>query len=167
MSKTHWKKLFNPNYMGAYSFEENEQKELRIKSIKVEKVTGRDKKAEDCAVIYFEGKEKPLICNKTNAKAIAHLTGSDYIEDWVGVVIRLVVKEVRAFGDVVDAVRVDLKKVRQPKKEKPVFDETSSNWSKAIEAVKSGAYSVEAFTAKYTLTKSALAKLKAAANEAV
>lgn len=167
MSKTHWKKLFNPNYMGAYSFEENEQKELRIKSIKVEKVTGRDGKAEDCTVIYFEGKEKPLICNKTNAKAIAHLTGSDYVEDWVGVVIRLVVKEVRAFGDVVDAVRVDLKKVTQPKPGKEFFDQDHPNWHKALAAVKSGAYTVEAITKKYQVGKGALNELKLAANEAV
>jgi len=167
MSKTHWKKLYNPNYMGAYSFLENETKELRIKAIKSEKVTGQDGKAEDCTVLHWEGSEKPLILNKTNAKAIAHLTGSNYIEDWTGVVIALHVKEVRAFGSVVDAVRVSMKKPKQSEPVKEFFDESHANWQKALKAVASGSYKVEAITAKYQVGKTALETLKKAENEAV
>lgn len=152
MTKTHWKKLFNPNYMGAYSFNEGESKELRIKAIKVEPVTGKDGKPEDCTVIYFQGNEKPLICNKTNAKAIAHITGSNFIEDWVGVTIRLITKEVKAFGDVVDAVRVDLKKVTTKKPEKEVLGIEHHNFQKALKAVETGQYTIEAILRKYTLT---------------
>lgn len=171
MAKTHWKKLYNPNYMGVYSFLEGESKELRIQSIKIESVVGRDGKAEDCTVIHWHGSEKPLICNKTNAKAIAHVVGSDYIEDWVGVTVRLITKEVRAFGDVVDAVRVDVKKVPQAKPGKESFDESHPNWKKALQAVKNGQYTVKAIQGKYQITKDALKVMqeaeKTATNEAV
>lgn len=165
--KTHWKKLFNPNYLGAYSFDENETKELKIKLVKVEQVIGKDGKKEDCTVIYFAGNEKPLICNKTNAKAIAELTGSNYIEDWIGVTIALVVKEVRAFGDVVDAVRVSLKRPAQRKPEREVMDEFHLNFEKALAAVKAGQYKAADVAKKYHLTKSANELLKAAQNEAL
>ena len=164
--KTHWKKLYNPNYMGSYSFNEGEVKELKIKAIKKEPVTGQNGKKEEVTVIHWEGKEKPLICNKTNAKAIATLTGSDYIEDWVGVTIALGVKEVRAFDGVVDAVRVLMKKPKAEKKPE-IMDENHPNFAKAYEAVKAGQYTIEAIQSKYQLTEIAFKYLQQAENEAV
>lgn len=164
--KTHWKKLYNPNYMGSYSFDEGEVKELKVKAIKKEEVTGQNGKKEEVTVISWESKEKPLICNKTNARAIATLTGSDYIEDWVGVTIALGVKEVRAFDGVVDAVRVLMKKPKAEKKVE-ILDEGHPNFAKACEAVRAGQYTIKAIQAKYQLTKQAYQIIKQAENEAV
>lgn len=164
--KTHWKKLYNPNYMGSYSFAEGEVKNLKISQIKVEPVTGRDGKPEDCTVIYFEGNEKPLICNKTNAKAIAHVTKSNYIEDWIGVTIQLIVREVKAFGDMVDAVRVSLKSIKQKVKQKKTFDESNENWDAAIKSLELGQYTIEAFKSNYQIPAGALKKLEEAAKKA-
>lgn len=40
MTKTHWKRMCNPDYIGAYALEPNEDKILTIKEIKQEIITG-------------------------------------------------------------------------------------------------------------------------------
>jgi len=164
MEKTHWKKLYNPNYLGAYAFLPNEQKTLTISKVLVESVTGADGKSEECTVIHFAQDEKPLICNKTNAKAIASVTGSDYIEDWIGQDITLLTKQVRAFGDMVDAVRVDHRKPKPKKVEKELMTVKHPAFDKALKAIESGQYTVKAVQSKYALDADALTKLKAAEN---
>ena len=54
-----------------------------------------------------------MILNATNGKAIQKIAGSGYIEQWEGVRITLKVEAVKAFGDIVDAVRVSRKKPPQ------------------------------------------------------
>lgn len=104
---THWKKLTNPLYIGAYDFQPNEEKVGTIAYVRQESVIGADGKKEDCTVAHFSEKElKPLILNVTNCKAITKLYKSPYIEDWAGKTIVMRVQQVRAFGEVVDAVRI-------------------------------------------------------------
>lgn len=110
MALTHWKKLDNPDYIGAYAFQPNEEKIVTIKKVCREIVTGAEGKKEECTVVHFMENEKPLILNATNGKQIQKIAGTGYIEQWVGVRIILVVQTVKAFGDVVDAVRVSKKK---------------------------------------------------------
>ena len=107
MNKTHWKKLNNPDYLGAYAFQPGEEKTVTIREVKRQTVynpSGGGK--EECTVAYFEEDVKPLILNTTNCKAITKVWGTPYIEDWPGRRIILKVKKVNAFGEVVDAVRV-------------------------------------------------------------
>jgi len=105
--KTHWKKFHNPDYIGAYAFQPEETKVLTIKSAKQESVKGTSGKSDDCLVVHFEQPGvKPLICNVTNSKTIAHIAGSAYVEDWPGTSVELFVTEVQAFGDTVEAVRI-------------------------------------------------------------
>lgn len=104
--KTHWKKLTNPNYLGAYSIEDGRDLILTIKNVREEKVTGADGKKDDCVVCYFYENVKPMILNSTNMKTIAKLYRTNFIEDWVGKKIQIGVEQVRAFGDIVDALRV-------------------------------------------------------------
>ena len=102
---THWKKLTNPNYLGAYAFEAGEEKIVTIDFVEQEEVISTDGKAEVCIVAHLAG-EKPLILNKTNCKAISRLLGTPYIEEWSGHRITLAVQRVKAFGEETDAVRV-------------------------------------------------------------
>ncbi len=105
--KTHWKKLTNPDYLGAYAFQPGEEKTLTIKEVKRELVynpSGAGK--EECTVAYFVEPVKPLILNVTNCKTITKVWGTPYIEDWGGLRITLKVKKISAFGEMVDAVRV-------------------------------------------------------------
>lgn len=88
-NKTHYKSLFNPNYLGGYSFNPGEELVATISSVAVETVVGVGGKKEDCTVIRFAEDMKPLIMNKTNGKSISKVAGSPYTEDWAGVKIQM------------------------------------------------------------------------------
>ena len=103
---THWKKLSNPDYLGSYAFEPGQEMTLTIAGVRKEMVTGADGKQEECIVARFKENVKPMILNATNCKAISKLYKTPYIEEWAGKQIILRVQQVRAFGDVVDALRV-------------------------------------------------------------
>lgn len=108
MAKTHWKKLTNPLYLGAYSIEDGQDLILTISTVRVEKVVGPDGKTEECTVAHFTDSpdKKPMILNSTNCKTIAKLLGTPYIEEWSGKAIQVGIERVKAFGDVVEALRV-------------------------------------------------------------
>lgn len=56
---------------------------------------------------FAENDVKPLVLNTTNNKTIAKVLKTPYVEQWTGKKIQLFVQpNVKAFGDVVDAVRV-------------------------------------------------------------
>lgn len=104
---THWKKLTNPDYLGAYAIEPGQDLIVTIKSVANEVVVGADGKKETCSVMRFKENVKPLVLNATNSKTITKLLKTPYIEEWEGRKIQLYVeKNVKAFGDVVDAIRV-------------------------------------------------------------
>jgi len=147
-NKTHWRKFHNPDYIGAYAFQPGERKIVTIEKAGLEKVTGQGGKKEDCLVIHFKGKEKPLICNVTNSKAIEKVAGSGYIEDWKGVAIELYTTEVQAFGDTVEAVRV---KPTAPKVDKPELTSSHPAWDKVVKAVSEG-YTRDQVEEKYTVS---------------
>lgn len=142
MALTHWKKLDNPDYIGAYAFQPGEEKVVTIRSVNREVVTGAEGKKEECTVVHFAENEKPLILNSTNGKMIQKIAGTGYIEQWIGVRIILRVEAVKAFGDVVDAVRVSRKKPPQP--EKPAVP-VCADCGKAISAY--GKQSAQEFAA--------------------
>jgi hypothetical protein len=104
--KTHWKKNFNYDYMGAYSLPDGKDVVVTIKELKKEKVKGAKGKKEDCVVCYFIDSDKPMILNKTNCRTIEKLYGTPFVEDWGGKKIQLYSAKVDAFGDVTDALRV-------------------------------------------------------------
>lgn len=105
-SKTHWKKLTHPDYLGAYALNPGEDRTLTIKSVASEMVTGTDGKKEECIVARFTENEKPMILNKTNMKTIQKLYKTPYIEDWAGKKITIYIEKVKAFGEVVEALRI-------------------------------------------------------------
>jgi hypothetical protein len=145
--KTHWKKFHNPDYIGAYAFQPNERKILTIKAVSQQAVKS-ERGSEDCLVVAFTENEKPLICNVTNSKSIQKVAKSPYIEDWKGVKIELYVAEVKAFGDVVEAVRV---KQTPPKVTKDELTETHTAFANVKKAVESG-YTREQVAQKYIVS---------------
>lgn len=104
---THWKKLTNPNYLGAYSIENGQDLILTIDFIREETVIGADGKKDNCVVCHFrERTTKPMILNATNMKTITKLFGTPYIEEWQGKQIQIGIEKVKAFGEIVEALRV-------------------------------------------------------------
>lgn len=108
---THWKKLTNPNYIGAHDFQPGQELTITIESVANEMVKNMDGKEESCIVAKIKGAKKPLILNKTNCKLITKVLGTPYIEQWGGGKVILFVAKVKAFGEVVDAIRVKNQKV--------------------------------------------------------
>lgn len=107
-NKTPWKKIVSdPDFLGEADFDEGEEKIATIdrvaSGVKVKTAEGTSEKA----VVYFRERLKPMILNVARSKAITKVSGSKFVEDWPGVVIQLYVDDnVKAFGDVVSAVRV-------------------------------------------------------------
>jgi hypothetical protein len=60
-------------------------------------------------VISFQGKKKALVCNKTNANRIASAYGTN-TDNWIGKEITLFVDQVDFKGELVDAIRVRVKR---------------------------------------------------------
>lgn len=130
---THWKKLENPDYIGSYAFQPNEKKTVTIKSVTRQIVKGPDGKQEECTVVHFIEPEKPLILNVCNGKMITKHADTPYIEQWTGVRIVLGVEKVKAFGEIVEAVRVLKDKPEQAAKA-PVVIPPCADCGGAIEA---------------------------------
>lgn len=106
MSDTHWKKLINPDYLGAYSLDPGKDMVLTIGTVRKEMITGTDGKNEECIVCHWAEDEKPMILNVTNCKMIAKILKTPYIEKWSGHRIQIGAEKVRAFGEDVEALRV-------------------------------------------------------------
>lgn len=74
MAQTHWKKLINPDYIGAYALDPGKDLTVQISQVRREMVTGADGKKEECTVAYLKD-QKPMILNVTNCKTIEKLYG--------------------------------------------------------------------------------------------
>ena len=128
----HWKKQFNYDYLGSYSLDGKKEAVVTITKLDTDKVTGQQGRKEDCFVVYFKEFDKPMILNRTNAKAIEKVSGSGLVEDWAGTQVTLYVEQgVKAFGEIVDALRIRDKKPSRQKMTKEI--ETSM-----LDAIKSG-----------------------------
>ena len=98
----------NPNYLGSWDLEELPNKEvtLTIERIVDEKVVAAGQ-TEICTVIYWTDKAwKPMIANITNKKTLCKLYKTKETERLAGKAVVVGVEQVKAFGDVHDALRI-------------------------------------------------------------
>jgi len=75
---------------------------VAIDSVVIENIGDEDK-----PIVYFQGKEKGLVLNKTNANMITEIAKSSETDAWVGVRVTLYSTRVDFQGRRVDAIRVD------------------------------------------------------------
>jgi hypothetical protein len=145
--KGHWKKQFNYEYLGSYSLDGKKEIVVTIIKLAQEKVTGQQGRKEDCFVVYFKEFNKGMILNRTNARAIEKVAGTGLVEEWRDTKVTLYVeKGVKAFGDVVDALRIRDKKPTRQTMTKDI--ETSM-----LDAIKSGkSAQVEQALVKYNMS---------------
>ncbi|MEI7584626.1 hypothetical protein [Runella sp.] len=153
MIQTHWKKLHNPDYLGAYSLADTSgryaEQIVTVSKIELKRVKGLNNKEEDCITCYFKEQPKPMILNATNCKALVKLSGSDFIENWSGLKVTLYVTKVKAFGDNIDALRI---KAASQFVDKEELTPTHPKWEGAKKAILSGATTLELIEAKYKIT---------------
>ncbi len=145
MAKTHWKKLHNPDYLGAYSLDESTMV-VEIKKVEKRQIPGADGKKDDAVVAELVG-QKPMILNATNMKTIASLYGN-YIEDWVGKKVTLFVATVKAFGTTTDALRIEAK---VPKSGLPELTPNHPKWNEAKASIEKG-FTPEQIRTRYQLS---------------
>jgi hypothetical protein len=128
---THWKQLTNPDYFGSHDLfiEDGKYREIIVTIVKIEKkiVKNVDGKEQECIVATTK-ETKPIVLNKTNCKTISRLLETVTIEKWAGHQIKIGVQQkVKAFGDLVDALRVRNEKVSQ---------KAPQDYSKQLEAIR-------------------------------
>lgn len=76
---------------------------VTIDRVEIEAI-GRNKEMKP--VLYFSGKEKGVVLNKTNANKIAQLVGSRDTNDWKGCQVRLYATETEFGGETVECIRI-------------------------------------------------------------
>lgn len=109
----------NPNYLGSWDLDElpNREATLTIEKIVDEKVVAAGQ-SEVCTVCYWTDKAyKPMILNVTNKKTLAKLYRTKDTEKLAGKAVVVGVDQVKAFGDIHDALRI---RKRIPKVAEPV-----------------------------------------------
>lgn len=145
MSKTHWKKLSNPEYIGAYWLPEGEDVTVVIDYVVREIITGTGGKKEECTVAHLKN-VKPFILNATNSKTIAKLYGV-FIEDWAGKPITLFASTARLAGDTVECLRI--RPVVAKRATPPISPE---RFNSALAAIKAGTYTASKLSDKFILS---------------
>lgn len=153
--QTHWKKLTNTNYLGSYSLEPGQDLTVEIISVKKELVTGAGGEKEECIVATLKN-QKPMILNKTNCKSIEKIYGTPYIEQWAGKSITLYAEKIRAYGEVVEALRV-----RKNVDSRPELTPQHEKWNGAIEALTSGKCDINLIKKNFRISQENIERLEA------
>lgn len=102
---------FPSNYLKASDLGEA-QPVVTIERVEMEPV-GRTKEMKP--VVYFAGKQKGMVLNKTNSKKIAEIASSPDTDDWAGVAVKLYATEVDFQGETVEAIRIKSATAAKPK----------------------------------------------------
>jgi len=109
MSETHWRKLINPDYMGAYSLDNGngtyKTAVFTIESAGQKDVTGPDGTKKKL-VIGLRESSKPMILNSTNSRTLEKLYKTPYIEEWIGRKFEVGVENVKVGPNREDALRI-------------------------------------------------------------
>ena len=105
----HWKSLQGKEYLGSWDFEEGEEKVVTITAYDSETIKNPlkddDKNNKPKVVLSFKECKK-CVMNTTNCETLTALFKSADVKDWVGKRIILHTEKVRAFGKMVDGIRV-------------------------------------------------------------
>lgn len=99
-----WDELYPGRFLKASDFK-GKQVTLRISAVNLEELASDDGGAKVKGVISFEKTEKMLALNRTNGICLKAMFGKK-VQDWVGRYVTLMPTEVKAFGQVEDAIRV-------------------------------------------------------------
>ena len=102
----HWKRMINPDYLGAYALDEGRDLILTIKSIDKELVVSTGGKKEECVVAHFVESQKPMILNRTNMKTIQKLYNTPFIDEWAGKRIQVYQDKTKFAGEIVECLRI-------------------------------------------------------------
>jgi hypothetical protein len=75
--------------------------------LQIDRVTVEELNDERKPIVYFEGKDKGMVLNRTNSDTITSVYGTE-TDDWSGKEVTLYTARVSYKGTIVDGVRVEL-----------------------------------------------------------
>jgi hypothetical protein len=115
--------IFSSKYISAADLRGRDAT-VTIDRVEIEKMPNSGEKK---PALYFRGKDKGLLVNKTNFNTIAEVLGAEDTDDWEGKQITLYPTETDFQGKMVDCIRVRRRKVedwqappvREPEPESP------------------------------------------------
>lgn len=142
---THWKKLADPRYIGAYALPNGNDMVVTIEGVRSEEITMMGGKKEVHSIMYIKG-QKPMILNATNSKSIHKLYGP-YIEEWVGKQITLYASTAKLGGEMVECLRI---RPSVPVREKQRI--TGERLTAALEQIRAGTYTAAKLRKSFALT---------------
>ena len=108
-------------YLKAIMLPEDTPVVVTMASVETESL-GQGRDAEDKAVLYFQGKDKGLVLNKTNGNTVIELYGADS-DDWVGQKIALFRTTTDYAGKTVECIRIKPTKPKGPAAAAPAADD--------------------------------------------
>jgi len=94
--------VFSGNYLKA------DDLQGRTARVTISKVEVKEFDDGNKIVLHFQGKDKQLVCNRTNCSIIAENLGTQETDEWTGQTVQLMVKRVEFQGKLVPAIRVVL-----------------------------------------------------------
>ena len=118
----HYKLLFPSKYVDAGTLDGRDVT-VTIESVQMSMLQREGGDSEERPTVKLVGKTKTWILNKTNAKIIAKLYGTE-VDDWRGKQVTLYATTCDAFGDVVPCVRV---RPTAPRQQQPTPDDAPPN----------------------------------------
>jgi len=156
-SLTHWRKGFNPLYLGAYSLAPTYKDWiLTISNVQQDvEVVDQDGKKGYAMICHFVENCKPMILNATNSKVIVKISKSEFIEKWIGLKIQVFVAKIREPGakkgsnSMIDCLRI---RPFKPVTELPELLPNTETWDNAINHMVSNGFTIDQVEKKYKLS---------------
>jgi hypothetical protein len=100
-----YRSMFDRDYIGAWDLPPGKDVVVVIARVEAATLTAQGGRKSKKPIVYFEGKEKGFVLNKTNGKAISGMYGSR-TEEWAGKSIALYATTVQFGAETVEAIRV-------------------------------------------------------------
>ena len=107
----HYKKHMDRTYLGSYDLMKDDGTFATVK-IKIDGVYSRmiynlnKRKHKKCTIASIEGKEKDFIINVENQDRIVAISGTELVQEWVGLTMMLGVEKVKVGGGTKNGLRV-------------------------------------------------------------
>lgn len=147
---THWRTFMETPFIHADELPK-EGIVVTIKEVDQTEVYSRKLgKKEWVKIAIFNEIKKPMIfTNRKNAQ-LEEIMGTGKIAEWIGKPFLLYGVNEKHGGKFGNVLNIKAAEPQKPK-EKPVLNEKSANWQKAVDSLKSGATTVEQIKKSYTL----------------
>ena len=149
-TKTHWRKLENPEYLGSWDLD-GKDKTVKILNVITKEILGVDGKK--LKTILVLENSKPMIVNVVNRLMIQNIY-NEFVEDWKGKLITIYPTKTKVKGDFMDCIRirkVTPKSTDPSKTKKAVIND--ERLQQAFEKIESGEFTKEQLLTKFDLTE--------------